>query len=35
MTSKYKIILTDCDGVLLDWEKAFTEWMESKGRQAS
>lgn len=31
MTSKYKIILTDCDGVLLDWEKGFNEWMTSKG----
>ena len=26
-----KLILTDCDGVLLDWEPAFYEWMESKG----
>lgn len=26
-----KIILTDCDGVMLDWEKAFHEWMTSKG----
>jgi phosphoglycolate phosphatase-like HAD superfamily hydrolase len=31
MSSKYKIILTDCDGVLLDWEKGFNEWMTSKG----
>jgi len=22
-----KLIVTDCDGVLLDWEKAFHEWM--------
>lgn len=29
--SKYKIILTDCDGVLLDWESAFTSWMDEKG----
>jgi hypothetical protein len=29
--SDYKIILTDCDGVMLDWEGAFTEWMTSKG----
>lgn len=29
--SKYKIILTDCDGVLLDWEVAFRTWMEEKG----
>lgn len=27
----YKIILTDCDGVMLDWEGAFNEWMNSKG----
>lgn len=26
-----KIILTDCDGVLLDWEVAFTEWMQQNG----
>ena len=26
-----KIILTDCDGVLLDWESAFHKWMESHG----
>lgn len=25
------IILTDCDGVLLDWEAAFTEWMAARG----
>lgn len=29
--SKYKIILTDCDGVLLDWETAFHEWMTARG----
>ena len=23
-----KVILTDCDGVLLNWEYAFTDWME-------
>ena len=28
---KMKLILTDCDGVLLDWESKFIEWMESKG----
>mgnify|MGYP002860742132 CR=1 FL=1 len=28
---KMKKILTDCDGVLLDWELAFHEWMRSKG----
>lgn len=26
-----KIILTDCDGVLLDWEAQFHEWMQAKG----
>ena len=26
-----KIILTDADGVLLDWEVAFEEWMEQHG----
>ena len=26
-----KVILTDCDGVLLDWEYAFETWMSSKG----
>lgn len=26
-----KLILTDVDGVLLDWEGAFQEWMESQG----
>jgi FMN phosphatase YigB (HAD superfamily) len=26
-----KIILTDCDGVLLQWEKAFHEWMNLNG----
>jgi beta-phosphoglucomutase-like phosphatase (HAD superfamily) len=25
------IILTDCDGVLVNWDAAFTEWVESKG----
>ena len=24
---KDKIILTDCDGVCLDWEAGFTDWM--------
>jgi len=28
---KYKIILTDCDGVLLDWEGAFHNWMQEHG----
>lgn len=26
-----KIILTDCDGVLMDWERAFGEWMIGNG----
>ena len=26
-----KIILTDCDGVLLDWEAQFHLWMKAKG----
>jgi FMN phosphatase YigB (HAD superfamily) len=26
-----KVILTDCDGVLLDWEFAFDCWMQSHG----
>ena len=28
---KFKLILTDCDGVLLDWEAKFIEWMGAKG----
>ena len=28
---KNKIILTDCDGVVLDWEFAFSNWMEHRG----
>lgn len=32
MLTKYeKVILTDCDGVLLDWEWAFNVWMEEHG----
>ena len=34
MKSKYKnkkIILTDCDGVCLDWEWAFNVWMQEHG----
>ena len=31
MTENKKIILTDCDGVLLDWESGFHEWMTSHG----
>lgn len=26
-----KIILTDCDGVVVDWNKSFSEWMAPKG----
>ena len=26
-----KIILTDCDGVLLNWEESFHQWMTQKG----
>lgn len=26
-----KLILTDVDGVLLNWDEAFTKWMEAKG----
>ena len=28
---KDKVILTDCDGVLLDWAYAFEQWMERHG----
>ena len=28
---KDKVILTDCDGVLLDWQYAFDQWMERHG----
>jgi len=28
---KESIILTDCDGVLVDWEAKFTEWMIRQG----
>ena len=26
-----KVILTDCDGVLMDWERCFSEWMIDNG----
>ena len=26
-----KVILTDCDGVLLDWEYSFDQWMARHG----
>ena len=32
--NKDKIILTDVDGVLLDWEEGFTVWMEHHGYKA-
>jgi len=28
---KEKVIMVDCDGVLLDWEYAFTRWMDRHG----
>jgi FMN phosphatase YigB (HAD superfamily) len=28
-----KIILSDCDGVLLDWASTFAEWMKQHGHQ--
>jgi len=31
MTRKNKIILTDIDGVILDWEEGFSIWMEHHG----
>ena len=31
VTNKQKIILTDVDGVLLDWEEGFGVWMEHHG----
>ena len=33
MTDKSKIILTDIDGVVLNWEYAFGEYMEFQGHQ--
>lgn len=29
-----KVILTDCDGVLLDWSYAFSQWMARHGYEA-
>ena len=31
MVKKEKIILTDVDGVVLDWEEGFSVWMEHHG----
>ena len=28
---KNKVILVDCDGVLLDWEYSFDQWMKRHG----
>ena len=33
MFDKEKVILTDCDGVCLDWEFAFHTWMEANGHK--
>ena len=33
VVKKEKIILTDVDGVLLDWEEGFTVWMEHHGHK--
>lgn len=32
--TKEKIIYTDCDGIILDWETSFHKWMEAKGYTA-
>tara|TARA_R110001606_G_scaffold122723_4_gene255802 strand:+ start:880 stop:1470 length:591 start_codon:yes stop_codon:yes gene_type:complete len=34
-TKKNRIILTDIDGVVLDWEEAFLTWMEFNGHDAN
>ena len=31
MPTSNRIILTDVDGVLLQWEKHFREWMDMRG----
>ena len=31
MNKKNRYILTDCDGVCLDWEEAFMIWMQDRG----
>ena len=28
-----RLILVDCDGVLLDWESVFADWMQNRGYQ--
>lgn len=35
MTNENSLILTDCDGVLLQFEKPFRQWMTKKGFQLS
>ena len=30
-----RLILTDCDGVLLNWEYAFNTWMQANGHKLS
>ena len=30
-----KLILTDCDGVLLNWENSFIAWMTEQGFNAN
>ena len=31
INTQEKIIVTDCDGVLLNWEYAFCAWMSQRG----
>ena len=33
LINKNKIILTDCDGVCLDWEYGFHTWMSTHGHE--
>ena len=33
MPTSNRIILTDVDGVLLEWENHFTKWMVSRGHK--
>ena len=33
MVETGKVILTDCDGVLLDWENSFHAWMKEHGHE--
>ncbi|MBT4995857.1 MAG: hypothetical protein HOM88_05235 [Hellea sp.] len=34
MNKREKLILVDCDGVLLDWQYSFYQWMEARGHYA-